>query len=253
MECLILSPINRGNLTLNVYRPGVVRLNGGAAIVGQTTEAAIPGAVIVANQGTLRLGGRMIGSVQLRPGGRLLPGSSPGQATIEGDLALSAGSALELEFAGPETGTNHDHIEATGQVTLAGQVELVFQEGFAPTQGQVFEIVRGGSVTGVFSEVSVRGLAPGFTYSLSNADGRTLRLTANRTGVSTTQPHLTITRSTGAAQGQMVLQWADHLTGWRLQQAPALEGVPWTDLAAPGNRLELPGSEGTRFFRLVSP
>jgi T5SS/PEP-CTERM-associated repeat protein len=237
---------------LQVSRLGVVRLDGGSAIVGQTTGAAIPGAVIVANQGTLRLGGRLIGSVQLRQGGRFLPGSSPGRATIEGDLTLAEGSALEIELAGAEGGTNVDQIEATGRVTLAGRVELVFRDGFAPTQGQVFEIVRGSSVTGEFSEVEVRGLASGFTYALTNPDGRSLRLTATSAGTSTTPPRLTITRSTAPAGGQVVIRWPEHVTGWTLQQSSAPGGAPWKEVLAPGNSLTVPTTGPAQFFRLAN-
>ncbi|MCC7374929.1 MAG: hypothetical protein IT581_09750 [Verrucomicrobiales bacterium] len=233
---------------LNVYKPGVLRLTGGGAIVGPSIELAIPGTVIVDNQGTFRLGGRLIGSVQLRPGGRFLPGSSPGHATIEGDLAFTAGSSLEIELAGSPTASIYDQIEATGSVTLAGRAELVFRDGFAPTNGQMFEVVRGGAVAGTFSEVSVRGLAQGFTYSLTNPNGRSLRLTATSTGVSTTQPQLNIERSTG---GRVVVHWPEYVTGWKLEQTIGLGAAPWKSVVAPGNTLSVTVTGGAEFFRLV--
>ncbi|MBL9138366.1 MAG: hypothetical protein JNK85_21025 [Verrucomicrobiales bacterium] len=233
---------------LTVYKPGVLRLSGGGTIVGQTTELPIPGTVIVANLGTFRLGGRLIGSVQLRPGGRFLPGSSPGRATIEGDLTFTAGSSLEIELAGSPTASIHDQIEATGLVTLAGRAELVFRDGFAPTNGQMFEVVRGGAVAGTFSEVSVRGLAEGFTYSLTNTDGRSLRLTATSTGVSTTQPQLSMERSTGR---RVIVHWPDYVTGWKLEQTIGLGTPSWISVVAPGNTLSVPITGTTEFFRLV--
>jgi T5SS/PEP-CTERM-associated repeat protein len=240
----------RADSTLNVYKPATLRLNGGGAIVGQTAEAAIPGTVLVANGGLFYLGGKLIGSVLVRPGGQLLPGTSPGRATVEGNVTFAEGSMLEMELGGTGAGTGFDQIEATGTVTLAGRLDFVFRDGFAPTNGQSFELVRGGAVSGSFSEVNVSGLAPGFAYTMANSGGNSLVLTATSSGVPTTAPVLSIARS---ANTNVVVSWPDYVTGWTLQQSPDLQSESWQPAAAPGNILTVPAPVGSAFFQLVKP
>lgn len=233
--------------TLGVGKTGILRLNGGSAVAGQSGEAPIPGTLLVANFGRFFLGGRLIGSVVVRQGGTFLPGFSPGKATIEGDLTLAVGTALEMELGGPGAGEGFDQIEATGTVTLAGHLDIVFRDGFAPTNGQVFGLVKGASILGGFAEVAVHGLAPGFTYSLANTGGNTLSLTATSAGVAITQPELSITRAAG---GSVIIAWPAYITGWTLQQATGLDSSTWLPLPAPGNTVTVPTSFDAGFFRL---
>jgi len=233
--------------TLGVGRTGVLSLSGGSAVVGQTSEAPIPGSVLIANLGRFYLGGRLIGSVLVRQGGVFLPGFSPGKAMIEGNLTLAVGTGLEMELGGTGVGEGFDQIDATGTVTLAGHLDIVFRDGFAPTNGQVFELVKGGSILGGFSEVAVHGLAPGFTYSLANTGGNTLSLIATSAGVATTQPELSITRSAGS---NVLISWPAYISGWTLQQATGLTSSTWLPIDAPGNTATVPTSFGAGFFRL---
>lgn len=235
---------------LHIFKPGTLRLNGGSAIIGQTTEAAIPNTVLVTSLGRFNLGGKLIGSVLVRPGGQFLPGSSPGHAAVEGDVTLAAGTTLEMELGGPGAGTGFDQIEATGTVTLAGRLDFVFRDGFAPTNGQSFVLVQGGSVTGSFSEVNVVGLAPGFTYTLVNRGGTSLVLTATSTGEPTTAPELSIGQSAGTS---VIVSWPEYFTGWVLEQTSSLTAGNWQPVAAPGNRLLVPSPTGVEFYRLVWP
>jgi len=233
-----------------VGRTGTLRLSGGSCVVGQTAEAPIPGTVLVATFGRFYLGGRLIGSVLVRPGGQLLPGSSPGHAAVEGNVTFAAGTSLEMELGGQGAGTGFDQIEATGTVTLGGRLDFVFRDGFAPTNGQSFELVRGGAVTGSFSEVNVAGLAPGFTYTLVNSGGTSLVLTATSTGVATSRPKLTIVPSSGT---NVVVSWPGYITGWNLQKATGLPAGSWQPVTTQSNMVTLPASVGSGFFRLSSP
>jgi T5SS/PEP-CTERM-associated repeat protein len=236
--------------TLAVGRTGVLRLSGGSTVIGQTSEAPIPGTLLVANRGLFLLGGRVIGSVAVRPGGVFLPGFSPGKATIEGNLTLAAGSALEVELGGTGAGAGYDQIEAAGTVTLAGHLDIVFRDGFAPTNGQVFDVVKGGAVLGGFSEVTVSGLATGFTYSLANTGGNTLTLVATSAGTADSQPKLSIAQATGAT---LIVSWPEYVNGWTLQQSAELAAGSWRPVSAPGNTLTVPAALGATFFRLTSP
>jgi len=219
-------------------------------VAGQSSEAPIPGTVLVANFGRFYLGGRLIGSVLVRQGGIFLPGFSPGKATIEGNLTMATGTSLEIELGGDGAGTAYDQIEATGTVTLAGHLDIVFRDGFAPTNGHVFEVVKGGSVVGSFSDVTVKGLAPGFTYALANTGGNSLRLTATRAGVATTRPELKITPVDAT---NVIVSWPGYIAGFTLQKATGFPAASWQPISAPGNTITLPVSVGSSFFRLIMP
>jgi hypothetical protein len=129
-------------------------------------------------------------------------------------------------------------------------LDIVFRDGFSPTNGQVFEVVKGGSVSGSFSDVTVKGLAPGFTYALANAGGNRLHLTATSAGVATSRPELKIIPVGGSS---VVVSWPGHVTGWTLQQATGLATGLWQPVSAPGNTVLLPVSGGSSFFRLMMP
>jgi T5SS/PEP-CTERM-associated repeat protein len=239
------------NDALSVGPAGVLRLTEGSAVVGMTSETPIPGTAIVANRGLFLLGGRVVGSIVVRQGGRLLPGFSPGKAVVEGAVTFSEGAVLEVELGGTGAGVGYDQIEATGAVTLAGGLEIVFRDGFAPSNGQVFEVVKGGAILGDFATVAVRGLAPGFSYALTKSPDGRLLLTANSNGVAATQPELTITRPAGGAE--IVVSWPKYVSGWSLQRSASLKTDSWLPIAAPNNSLTVPVAGGAEFFRLITP
>jgi len=128
-------------------------------------------------------------------------------------------------------------------------LDFVFRDGFAPVNGQVFELAKGSQILGDFSEVAVQGLAPGFTYSLAKTGGTRLLLTATGTGSAASKPELTINRG---SDGSVALSWPGYVTGWTLQRSANLEGS-WQPVPAPGNTLTIPAPTGTAFFRLALP
>jgi len=112
-----------------------------------------------------------------------------GTLTISGSVTLSPTAQLMLDVLGP---MRHDRLAVSGDVTLAGGVlMLAFGNGYAPQQGNTYEFLTADSVTGVFSDVVVTGLEPGFEFDL-DASGGGITLTALNDGVATTDPVLSI-------------------------------------------------------------
>lgn len=100
--------------------------------------------------------------------GSISPGLSPGTLTINGDLELEAGGALEIEFAGLTPDTEHDVLVVTGDMTIEGQVVLKFIDGFAPSQGEAFEfLVTTGNADLTAAQFDVRNLLPGFEFDIA--------------------------------------------------------------------------------------
>jgi hypothetical protein len=89
--------------------------------------------------------------------------------------AASGPSALARR---PEPAAPSGPLVIDGDAKLAGTLEVQFMNGYAPSQGDRFDLLRvSGQTTGAFENVIVRGLAPGAAFEQSFAGGE-LALTA---------------------------------------------------------------------------
>src|SRR3954454_14236624 len=79
------------------------------------------------------------GTVELD--GDLRPGNSPASVTFGGDLELGYSARLYAEIGGTSPGTQYDHIQVSGHLSLDGTLQASFINGFAPTAGQSFDIM----------------------------------------------------------------------------------------------------------------
>ncbi len=115
--------------------------------------------------------------------GLLAVGTSPGMLTIDGNYVQEPTGRLEIEIGGLMPGSQYDQLIVTGDASLGGTLEPVFIDGFAPQAGQQFELMSaGGAWDASFSDVSVRGLLPGFEFELIG-DGGAFLMTALNNGV----------------------------------------------------------------------
>jgi hypothetical protein len=159
-------------------------VRGGSVTVGAANR--IQGAVVVGP------GGAFVDEVQIRgnlvmAGGRLVPGSSPGQIRVDGDVLIKPGSVLDIELAGLAPG-EFDLVQAAGDVDIeSGAVlNLLFIDGFAPAAGDVIDFLRAGAdFSGAFSEIHVGGLEQGWEYQLVVTDAGSLQLQSLSDGVPT--------------------------------------------------------------------
>ncbi|HEY0968116.1 MAG TPA: PEP-CTERM sorting domain-containing protein [Opitutaceae bacterium] len=150
---------------------GTVEINGGTlAFSGGYTQTA--GSLFLNNGnasassfslqgGTLKGSGTLTGNVSL--GGNLAAspvtfnvGTSPGQLTITGNLSLLSTAVTQIELGGTTQGTGYDFIDVTGTATLGGTLTLAFVSGFGTsvTNADTFTILRAGSFTGAFTNIS---------------------------------------------------------------------------------------------------
>jgi len=111
-------------------------------------------------------------SLLVNQGGTLCPGSSPGLLTVHGDGTL-AGGALEIELGGLLAGVEYDRLVVTGELDLAGALDVVLVDLgaglFAPANGDVFDILDWGSLSAgsAFDTVNLPPIAPGLTWDAS--------------------------------------------------------------------------------------
>jgi hypothetical protein len=190
-------------------------LCGGVETGSQGTLELQNSASVSAGRGTLvGPGGKIIGSgdlaagvlgLNVEPGGVIDPGvtvlgaanasllaeASPsavafiqtGALTINGSVTISPTAQVKLDVLGL---TNHDRLVVNGDVTLAGgTLTLAFGNGYAPKQGDTYNLLAADSVTGDFSNITITGLAPGFEYEMSVVNGQIV-MEALNDGIPTT-------------------------------------------------------------------
>jgi T5SS/PEP-CTERM-associated repeat protein len=114
--------------------------------------------------------------------GTISPGLSPGTITISGSFQQLAGGQLLMDIGGTNYADN-DHLSITNAAVLDGNITFRFLNGFAPKQGQQFDLLSvGGTLTGSFATVGIENLAPGFQFGLVT-NGQALSLVASNDGV----------------------------------------------------------------------
>ena len=138
---LILTADGVGILSAPVTAHGLVRSDANLEIFGPLT---------IATDGTysINAGGSILNQ------GTINPGASPGQLTIAGSLANSPTATLHIEISGTTAITQHDVLQVSGQLVLAGKLGISFPTGFIPQPTARFTIINAGSFTGAFSNVS---------------------------------------------------------------------------------------------------
>lgn len=139
---------------------GVTKLSGASTYTGATTVSGgtleVSGslgntAVSVQSGATLAGGGSIAGAVTIASGARLAPGANPGTLTTGvlsvGALTLSSGSQLDFDLGLPNlpTGSGSDRVDVTGNLTLAGTLNVANAGGFG---GGIYRLFNyGGALT----------------------------------------------------------------------------------------------------------
>ncbi|UCC30706.1 MAG: hypothetical protein JSU86_00210 [Phycisphaerales bacterium] len=110
--------------------------------------------------GLLTGAGAITGNV-LNSSGTTAPGLSTGVLDIDGAYIQGINSALEIDIAGLNQGSEYDLLTVSGTANLAGNLEVNLPtNGFAPVPGDSFQILTAGSVVDEFDTVNVTNLSP---------------------------------------------------------------------------------------------
>ena len=157
-----LNKAGTGTLILggtNIYS-GTTTIDGGILLV----NGSLTSSPVVVN-GSAKLGGlgTILGAVTINSGGTLSPGNSPGTLTV-GSLNLVSGSILnyELDTPGVVGGGVNDLIIVTGNLTLAGTLNVAGLGGFG--LGMYRLMNYGGALTN--NGLLFGTLPDGFVYAL---------------------------------------------------------------------------------------
>lgn len=145
---------------------GSVQLDGGTLRIagGVTINSSL---LFGSNGGTLGGNGTYLGDLIVGAKGIVSPGNSPGLLTIDGDYTQQTLSLLKIELGGTLRGTEYDALVVTGDVTLAGALDVVLYGGFNPLAGNSFDILDWGTLNGTFDTVDLPALSSGLYWDTS--------------------------------------------------------------------------------------
>ncbi len=149
-----------GKLTLSgagTYGGTTLVSAGSLAVTGSINSA------VTVTAGATLLGNGSTGAVTAQNSSVIAPGNSPGILST-GDFDLQSSGTLEIEIGGTvagNTASNHDQVDVSGTVTLAGSLSTSAFNSFVPTLGDTFTVVNNDGVDAVSGTFD--GLAEGAT------------------------------------------------------------------------------------------
>ncbi len=141
---------------INVAADGNLTLTGGTLRAGTINHTA--GGIFTHSAGTLAVA--VFNGNLVQTGGTLAPGQSPGITQVTGSYDLQSGT-VEIELAGTGGAAavdGHDQVTVTGNVSLAGTLELLVDTNtFTPAYGAAFTVLTYGTRTGTFDNITLNG------------------------------------------------------------------------------------------------
>ena len=151
------------------------------AEAGGNAKAENGGSIIAEANGIIAGAGTFTGPGFVKNGGVLMPGSTVGNLTWNGNLNVESGGLLDIEIGGTTAGTQYDAVNVSGTLTLNGEIGVRFLNGFGNDvqSTDTFDIASAGSPISTSlggTRVTVGGTRGSFAVQLVN-EGRTLRLT----------------------------------------------------------------------------
>ncbi|MHC4992044.1 MAG: hypothetical protein ACYTGC_13810, partial [Planctomycetota bacterium] len=183
----VISGVFRFNFADIVTNAATIRLIGPTAqIVSHTGADALanlatvaPGGELSVEDDTLNVPGDLtnLGDITVDVGGEIL---------IDGEFLPDPGSKVSILFgdAGPLPlgGVAHGRIAAVGAVPLAGELQVQFEDGIAPSVGSTFDIITGNTVSGMLGCAALPVLDKGTVAIDTFPDRVTLEVLAGCSG-----------------------------------------------------------------------
>ncbi|MEA2162345.1 MAG: hypothetical protein QOK37_472 [Thermoanaerobaculia bacterium] len=178
------SVTNTGTINANAgqlaFNGGLSQSAGSMNLLGGSISSPTP---ISLAGGSLTGNGTVFAAVN-NSAGTIAPGSptAAGIITLNGPYSQGASGAMNLKIGGPGPGGTYDVVDASaGSVNLAGNLNVTLFNGFTPSAGNTFDMLRFSSRTGDFiTPYNTPAFAGGGSFQSAYVSGspNVLRLTA---------------------------------------------------------------------------
>ena len=118
------------------------------------------------------LGGTLTGSGVIKAdlyntdGGNINAGNSPGLLTIIGDYTQDEFSTFTFELAGVTPESEYDVVDISGTADLAGELELLWYDGFEADLGDSFDLLFAELILGEFDWLTLAVLGEGLAWDI---------------------------------------------------------------------------------------
>ncbi len=99
--------------------------------------------------------------------GDLRPGNSAALVTYGGNVSFGGLASLEIEIGGLTPGSEFDVLDIVGSLTADGTLDVSLINAFTPSDGDSFDILNWGSITGSFSDINLPSLGGGLDWDTS--------------------------------------------------------------------------------------
>jgi hypothetical protein len=126
---------------------GVFNMSGGTLSAPTLSKGGV-GSAFNLTGGTLHAD--TVNFTLVNNGGNIAPGVNTIQTHVVGDLALNSG-AVSLDLASASV---FDSLLVDGTATLGGALNISLLNSFAPTNGETWQIITAGGITGAFSSIT---------------------------------------------------------------------------------------------------
>ena len=158
---------NQGTLnvatSLLINKASVAQIDEGTINVSAGQTLQISGGTFEINaRGVLQGSGTVdVSNISFTNSGSVNPGSALGHLSVVGSFPQTASGAVNVEIGGRTLGVDYDQLQISGNATLAGTLNIGLTNGFRPSGGDSFEVLRFGSHTRAFDHINGLDLGGG--------------------------------------------------------------------------------------------
>ena len=142
---------------------GSTTLEGGTLEIVDHEDTSDDKRGLILKGGTLNGSGTINADVR-NDGATVKVGHSPGLITINGNYTQTANGIMDMEIWGLMPGTQYDQLRVSGNVYLAGTMNIVMGNNFIPGSGNSFKHISYIGRIGSFSRINIVNPVPGRTY-----------------------------------------------------------------------------------------
>lgn len=168
-DTLFTATATLGNRITN---EGTIRKSAGSGTSGIVDWGFTNNGIVEVQTGTIKIVTDINGTGSFTGPGTIIMSRefSPGHGAVAvglGDNTLfESGTELKMQIGGLTAGTEYDQLNATGQITLAGELSVSMLNGFTPKQGDLFPILTAATILGTFDDESLPSLGDGLAFEV---------------------------------------------------------------------------------------